>query len=111
MIRATTNRCGNLCVTYSSPIRLPEKLQHLISHYTITDPETLEQCKRNQAMSATWHHPRQNRLTASNFGEVMLRKPPPNEKFCHGYFLPVKIFMPHLYLIGKEMRAKPRLNI
>ncbi|XP_060589407.1 uncharacterized protein LOC132744663 [Ruditapes philippinarum] len=108
MVPVTTNGCGNLCVTNSSQIRLPEKFQHLISHYTVTDPQTLEQCTRNQAMSETWHQARQNRLTASNFGDIMLRKSPPNEKLLSRLFSTSKDIHAPSISYGKRNESKAK---
>jgi len=52
----------------------------LQKEYTVADPGHLEETTRRQADSPAWFTARQNRLTASTFGEVLNRKSDPNEK-------------------------------
>ena len=72
-----------------------ENFEHLILEHrqflenltvTISDSVTLERDTVAQTRSPLWSQERQNRLTASNFGKVSLRKAPPTESFLRDIF-------------------------
>lgn len=105
----TTKGCGDLSINKSAPIKLPEKYETLKMVYVIPNPEQLEISTKMQASSSTWYQARQDRLTASNFGQVLYRKSAPNEKFLQRLFTSKQIYAESLnYGKRNEGNAKSR---
>lgn len=103
----TTEGCGDLSINKSAPIKLPDKYGTLKHAYAIPNPEQIEISTRMQAGSSTWFQARQNRLTASKFGEVLYRKSTPNDKMLVKLFTTKQIYADSLnYGRRNEGKAK-----
>ncbi|XP_063410321.1 uncharacterized protein LOC134693427 [Mytilus trossulus] len=62
------------------------KTEWIASNITKTEAITIEKETRKQSDSTAWFQHRENRITASNFGAVMLRKRDINDKFLKNTF-------------------------
>lgn len=62
------------------------KTEWIASNITKTEAITIEKETRKQSNSTAWFQHRENRITASNFGAVMLRKKDINDKFLKNTF-------------------------
>ncbi|XP_076106234.1 uncharacterized protein LOC143074906 [Mytilus galloprovincialis] len=62
------------------------KTEWFASNITKTEAITIEKETRKQSNSTAWFQHRENRITASNFGAVMLRKKDINDKFLKNTF-------------------------
>jgi len=88
---------------------LPEKFSKLKQQHFVQDPDHLEMTTRMQSESADWHKVRQNRLTASNFGQIITRKSLPNENLLSRLFQPKQIHsVPLDYGRRNESKAKAK---
>ena len=88
---------------------VPAKYEKLKQRYVVNDPEHLEMTTRMQAQSPEWHNARQNRLTASNFGQIITRKASPNENLLSRLFHPKQISSaPLAYGKRNESKAKAK---
>ena len=104
---ATTDGCGDLSVNRPAPVQLQQQWHSLQNEYTVADPGHLEETTRRQADSPAWFTARQNRLTASTFGEVLNRKSDPNEKMLMRLFRPTTIHAASL-TYGKRNEGKTK---
>jgi len=63
-----------------------EHIQLSNMNLTMDEAHVLEQTTRQQSKSAKWRKSRVGRVTASRFGDVLLRKSPPSESFVDSFF-------------------------
>jgi len=101
--------CGPTNFPKASPIKLPENFKILNNGYENFQPEEVEEKTRKQSNSALWFKLRACRLTASNFGRVLLRKATPTEKCLNNLFSKSSVrAIPLDYGKGNESKAKSK---
>lgn len=101
--------CGDLCINQASPIQLPQEYAHLKDIYNVPLPEEMEKTTRLQSKSNDWFKARQQRLTASNFGQIINRKSCPTEKMLSRLFSKQTFSAPSLtYGKNNENKGKSK---
>ena len=74
---------------------------------TQAEAEALEQATVHQAKCELWHRSRKHRLTASQFGRVVMRKKDVNTKFLTS-LCSSQIIQSEAVTYGKNMKVLPR---
>ncbi|XP_060606349.1 uncharacterized protein LOC132758679 [Ruditapes philippinarum] len=88
--------CGNLSMPFQPKIEVPDLVLNNSDKWAMLvksqeEAEALEMSTRDQSHSTVWHKERENRITASTFGNFMIRKADLNDKFVRNTIQPFKV--------------------